>query len=1013
MSEKRKTGITNHIMAVAPKIFGCIVILCAVFLCVGSLLLPRERDEITTGCKEFESEWYHVLENGEKHPVEVPGEVPAKSGELVTLTTTLPDEIGSGEVLCFRTVWQDVNVYVDGELRVEYTTKDSRLWGTNSAFRYLFVRLEEGDAGAELTYEFTSQSKYAGTMRSVYIGDRAGIWFYILKDSAPKILVALGLMLLSLFCIIVCGIIKFVYKRTLQLNYLAWAIFLCAFWMLSEMEIRQLIVDNVSMISNSSYWSLMLIPIPLVLYMNGIQMGRYKRLYVINVVYATVIFVVGTVLQMLDVMQFVEQLTFIHVGIIFTLVSIIGTMIIDLFQKRMKDYMVVGTGVLGMLLSAVVEIGFYYAQIELSLGTALAMGLMFLLVMAIIKAGQDLLLTETKKQQAISAKEAEERFLANMSHEIRTPMNAIVGMTEILLRGNVTEEQNEYLNNIKNSGNALVSIINDILDISKIEAGKMELVDDVYAFRPMLDDIKKIIKNRIGDKPIKLLSEVDQSVPAMLYGDGLRIRQIIINLANNAVKFTERGQIRITIKAEPTEDGRIGVFVSVADTGQGIKPEDIKKLFCAFQQVDSVKNKGKEGTGLGLSISRRFVEMMGGQIEVKSEYGKGSEFFFTICQQPVSEEMMCKLEAEENMMNFRAPKAKILLVDDDELNRKVALGLLEPLQMQIDTAVNGKNALSMIRKKAYDLVFMDHMMPVMNGVEATGILREMKGEYYQKLPVIALTADAMKESQQLFAKAGMNGFVPKPIQMKQICRVIREWLRPELIEPVEDDRNAPKIEAVSKEPVAEETLQSGETLQIEGIDVFEGIKNTGSKEFLYERLGDYCNLIDSKSRTIEQYLEAGRIRDFTIEVHALKSSSRMIGAMRLSEQFRLLEDLGNANDIESITKSTPEVLEHYNKYKEWLAPFAAMKEREKKDVPREEVLMYLQGMKESIEAFDLDTADAAMEKLEECRLPEKCIPMMKELRPLFADVAMEEIIALTEEMMAVVEENKSRENGII
>lgn len=997
MSEKNKKSIIENIMTAAPEILGFFIIFCVTFLCITSWLLPTESDEIIAGCREFEAEWYYVSENGVKNPVEVPGNVPAKRGELVTLTTTLPAEIESGEALCFRPVWQDVDIYIDGELRLHYNTKDSRFFGANSPFRYLFVELEKEDAGKELTYEFTSESKYTGTVKKIHIGNPAAIWYDIIQNSAPKAVVAFSLLLLSLFCIIVCGIIKFAYKRTLKLNYLAWAIFLCAFWMLSEIDFRQLIVDNVSILTNSTYLSLMLIPIPLVLYMDGIQMGRYKKLYVVTVVYSTAIFVVGTILQIFDVVQFVEQLPFVHAGMVFTLSSIIGTIIFDLFKKHIKDYMIVGIGVLGMLLSAFVEIGVYYMHFDLSVGTILAIGLMFLLVMAIIKSAQDLLLTEQKKQQAISAREAEERFLANMSHEIRTPMNAIVGMTEILLRGNLTQEQKEYLNNIKSSGNALVSIINDILDISKIEAGKMELVEDVYAFRPMVNDIEKIIKNRIGDKPIELLCQVDQSVPDMLYGDGLRIRQIIINLANNAVKFTQEGEIKIAIKAKPTEDGRIGVFVSVADTGQGIKQEDLKNLFGAFEQVDALKNRGKEGTGLGLSISRRFVEMMGGQIDVKSEYGKGSEFFFTVYQQTVSEDMVCKMKAEEDILNFKAPKAKVLLVDDNEVNRKVAVGLLEPLQMQIDTAINGKNALSMIQEKEYDLVFMDHMMPVMDGVEATRNLRKMEGEYYQKLPVIALTANAMKEARQLFSEAGMNGFASKPIQMGQICQIIREWLPQDLIEIATDSNDVVKVQ--------EESLQRDELTQIEGIDVLEGIKNTGSKEFLLELLGDYCSLIDTKAQNIQQYLEEERIRDYTIEVHALKTSSRLIGAMKLSEQFRVLEDLANENEIEKLLNETPEVLTHYKQYKTWLAPLAVRKEREKKEVPKEEVIMYLQGIKESIEVFDLDTADAAMEKLEECKLPENCIPMMEALRPLIADVAMEEIVALTEKMIVALEES--------
>ena len=673
---------------------------------------------------------------------------------------------------------------------------------------------------------------------------------------------------------------------------------------------------------------------------------------------------------------------------VFTIISVGGTIVLDFIKKRIQDYLTVAIGICGFLFWAIVELIWYYVQISPTKGMFLAIGLLFLLVMAIIKTGQDLLLSEKKKQQAISAKEAEEKFLANMSHEIRTPMNAIVGMTEILLRGKLTGEQKEYLENIKSSGNALVSIINDILDISKIEAGKMELVDDVYATRQMMSDIDKIIKTRIGDKPIELVCDVDKNVPDRLYGDGLRIRQIIINLANNAVKFTDSGRIIITVKAQQTSDERIAVFVSVADTGQGIKPEDIKRLFGAFEQVDALKNKGKEGTGLGLTISSQLVEMMGGKLEVKSEYGKGSEFYFTIYQDPVSEDMEWKQEAEDDIMNFIAPNAKILLVDDNEVNRKVALGLLAPLQMQIDTAVNGKNAIDMIGKKEYNLVFMDHMMPVMDGVEATRRLREKEGDYYQKLPIIALTANAMKEAQNLFKDAGMNGFVAKPIVMKQICQVLREWLPDEFIQVT----------------VAEAVSTSEEVLHIEGIDVAEGIKNLGSKEFLFELLGDYCNLIDSKALKIEKYLADERIKDYTIEVHALKSSSRLIGAVELSDQFRHLEDLGNAVDIKKIMEETPKVLEHYRSYKTFLASFAEKQELEKKEVPKEEVLMYLRGIQEAIEGFDLDTADAAMEQLEQCCLPEECIPMMKKLRPLFADVAMEEIIVVTDKMIAVLEE---------
>ena len=597
---------------------------------------------------------------------------------------------------------------------------------------------------------------------------------------------------------------------------------------------------------------------------------------------------------------------------------------------------------------------------------------------------------QKERQKADEANAAKSTFLSHMSHEIRTPMNAIVGMTDIMLRTDLTEEQREYLTNIKSSGNALVSLINDILDISKIEAGKMELVEDIYEIEPILNDIRMIIQNRIGDKPVKLFYEID-NLPDKLYGDGLRIRQIMINLLNNAVKFTEEGHVKLKIRKENQTVEGVMLFVSVSDTGQGIREEDLKKLFGAFEQVDTKKNKGKEGTGLGLAISSELIGMMGGKLEVKSTYGAGTEFFFRIFQKFVPADLETEEKVDENM-NFTAPEAKILVVDDNEMNRKVAVGLLEPLQMQIDLADNGKKALVMIQEKKYHMIFMDHMMPIMDGVEATKCLRQMEDSYYKELPVIALTANAMKESKQMFEEAGMNGFVAKPIEMKQICRTIRKWLPANLI--IEQE--------VAEENGISEDIKQPEEISIEGIDIKEGIKNSGTRELFVSLLGDFYKLIDTKSLKIEKCMDDALIRDYTIEVHALKNTARMIGAMKLSEQFWELEQLGNANDMEAIYQKTPKVLSLYRSYKTVLKSYGTA-QAELKEVSKEEILLYLKGIQEAIEGFDLDAADAAMEKLEQCRLPEACQSLMEDLRVFVADVAMEEILKITEEMIKKIE----------
>ena len=339
------------------------------------------------------------------------------------------------------------------------------------------------------------------------------------------------------------------------------------------------------------------------------------------------------------------------------------------------------------------------------------------------------------KQKAEEANDARAKFMSNMSHEIRTPMNAIVGMTEIMLRYDMPEQQKEYMESIKSSGDALLDIVNDILDFSKIESGKMTLTEADYMPKTVLHDLHMILMNRIGEKDIELLYEIDDNIPNCLYGDSSHLRQIILNICNNAIKFTEKGYVKLSAKVKKTEGSSIELLFSIKDTGQGIQKENLETIFESFQRVDTTKNRSIEGTGLGLAISRELVELMGGSIGVNSEYGVGSEFYFTVWQS-ISENQEDIASKPFAALNFIAPEAEILIVDDNEINRKVAKGLLEPLQMKMDFAEDGARALQMIGKKQYHMVFMDHMMPVMDGMEATRRLREMEGAYYQQNSIL-------------------------------------------------------------------------------------------------------------------------------------------------------------------------------------------------------------------------------------------------------------------------------------
>lgn len=411
----------------------------------------------------------------------------------------------------------------------------------------------------------------------------------------------------------------------------------------------------------------------------------------------------------------------------------------------------------------------------------------------------DVLLLEQVREEKKKAEEAnasKSAFLSIVSHEIRTPMNAVVGMTDLLLREELTDKQTTYLRNIKNSGEALVMIVNDILDQSKIEAGKMDIVESAYELRQVLEDVRMIIENRIGEKPLNLIYDIDERIPKVLVGDALRIRQVLINLMNNAVKFTEKGYIELTVCMERSEQNRLLLRFSVKDSGQGIQEEDLKRLFHFFAQVDTRKNHSKEGTGLGLSISKEFIRLMGGQLEVTSEYGKGSEFFFSIYQgfleEHAGEESESRLKLTGENGHFTAPQARILLVDDTPLNLMITKELLLPLGIQVDTAESGIKAIEMVQRNCYHVVFMDYLMPNMDGIETTRQIRKLselaatsddaeRAEYYKMMPIIALTGDTSEEAKEQFKLAGMDDFTEKPVGIEQMKLLLRKWLPENLI----------------------------------------------------------------------------------------------------------------------------------------------------------------------------------------------------------------------------------------
>lgn len=530
---------------------------------------------------------------------------------------------------------------------------------------------------------------------------------------------------------------------------------------------------------------------------------------------------------------------------------------------------------------------------------------------------------EEKNEEARAALEAKGNFLANMSHEIRTPMNAIYGMAELLSEKDFEEQEKEYIGTIKKSSENLLSIINEILDFSKIDSGKMEINEDTYQFNSLIHDVLSIIEFRLKDKSVKLITDIDPNVPRELIGDELRIRQILINLMNNAVNFTHRGHITIHVSWKTDNDFAGILDVAIEDTGIGISAENMKKLFTAFGQVDTRKNRNVEGTGLGLVISRQLLRLMDGDISTSSTPGEGSTFSFTLPQKvkdPRPSNYVFNHEKieeanQEFHITFKAPTARVMIVDDNKVNLIVASELMKKYGFEPVLVDNGMEAFNRIDEHLidYDIIFMDHMMPFLDGVEATRKIRELDSQYAKDIPIVALTANAIKGVEKQFRLAGMNDYISKPIHMRQLNDILKKWIPLEKQIRVIDEK-AEMAKLGSEDPDTRISF-GGESKDIfdylKGIDIEDGMRNcAGSKNVYIKVLQTFAssNLLPG----LNKYFDKEDIENYTVLAHSMKGACRNIGANAAADMAFELEKAGKRDDWDFIDRYHGKFVEEYS-----------------------------------------------------------------------------------------------------
>jgi PAS domain S-box-containing protein len=502
---------------------------------------------------------------------------------------------------------------------------------------------------------------------------------------------------------------------------------------------------------------------------------------------------------------------------------------------------------------------------------------------------------EIEATAAQAASEAKTQFLASMSHEIRTPMNAILGMSDLMRTDNLDPTQYRYFLDIQRMSHALLTVINDILDFSKIEAGKMELLPVDYDIRLLYDNICTIIQFTASGKSLEFRHSLAQDIPPVLFGDEVRVRQIIVNLANNAVKYTQRGYVELRL--ERTEkNGGAYLGITVEDSGIGIKKEDFSKLFDRFERVSALKNRGITGTGLGLSIVRSLVEMMDGEIILKSEYGRGSGFTVLL---PLLEGNPGNIIPADGLRRAMAlPGLQVLVVDDNNINVVVALGFLSRHGIQAETAESGAAALKMVQERQYDLIFMDHMMPEMDGVETTRRLRRLGGAYYARVPVIALSANVLPDARKLFSEAGMNDFIAKPIDAFELNAVLVKWLPP-------DKLSFPEGALLTAPAPAPEGDEEDAAI----LDQDDGIIHCQNDQRLYQKiLTNFLRDHQGYFAEFKNRLAAGESQTAYRLAHTLKSSAALIGAKRLRRAALAIE-AELANGGHSVSDSQIETLD--------------------------------------------------------------------------------------------------------
>ncbi|MCR5209023.1 MAG: response regulator [Lachnospiraceae bacterium] len=817
MPNKAKEGFGEIISKVSGAILNILLCSGIVLFLYAALAQPMKGEpEVGNFAVEYLNDGWELsgLKDGEKQIISLPASIErdALKGSTVIISRTLPENLDDGMNLLARSIMQDMVIYIDGAERVSYRTNDFVEMSEHLPSAFLEVPISSKDSGKTISIVITHKKRSAVAIEKIAYGYGGNTWYSVFRDSFATIVIATILIIFGTASIISYVLIRNRIRGRNYVFYLARILLIAGLWILGESELRQMFFGSPVVNTIFSYIFIETITAFGAMFFNSTQNYEHSKLYSVMIALIAFQSTLNLILQFAGIADLYETLIVSHILSIATLAVTAYSIIADIRNGHIRRYREIAIGMVFAISMGLFEVISFYTKPNHVFGVFLGLGLVALVFASFIQTLHDEVLVAQEnvklaeaEEIAQAASDAKGKFLASMSHEIRTPVNAIVGLGEMIDRETEEEKTKAYVADIKSASSTLLDLINDILDLSKLESGKMDIIESEYRFADMLAELYRMMKFRADDKMLDLTFEVDSELPTVVIGDTKRIRQILINLLTNAVKYTEKGYVKLSASLIGTDQitGEEGntvntarIRISVKDTGMGIKHEDIGRLTDKYVRVDERRNRNIEGTGLGLAITCELLNLMGSELKLESVYGKGSDFGFELVQKVKDATPLGKFDPDVKpgrktsgrKPSFTIPEARILICDDNDMNIKVFSGLLKNMHPIIYKAASGKACLDMVEKEdPFDLIFLDHMMPEMDGIMTFERLCKMEGFDRDKTKVIILTANVISGARQQYMQTGFDDYLEKPVIPAALEAMIEKYLDPSKIVRKEDE----------------------------------------------------------------------------------------------------------------------------------------------------------------------------------------------------------------------------------